>query len=470
MMIPARRLLVTAGVMLVAAIAASVWRTQSAWMMLACAVGLTAVVDLLLGWRTRTPEVHRTVSGALAIDVDQVVTLRLVQQARRTLRIEVFDHVAQALGPQDLPRQVSLPFIGGSDAAFVDLSYRIRPVLRGCFDFGPVEMRIASPLGLWQRRVRASPRSGTQQVKVYPNFAAVAGYALLATDRQLAQIGVLKRRRRGIGSDFHQLRDYREGDSQRQIDWKATSRMGRLIARDYQDERDQQIVLLIDCGRRMAAHEDAAGPNPTGARLSHLDHVLDAALLLAHVALRQGDAVGVLAVGALTNGSVHGTTPDDVASLPVVNRWLAPRKSPAMLDAIMNQLYDLQPSLVSTDYHAAASELMVRVPKRALVVMLTNLRDEDDDTLAPALRMIAQRHLVLLASLRETVLEETLAAPVHTLDDALTHAATLQYLERRETSFARLQGHGAMCLDVEPRQLALGLVNRYIDIKRAGRI
>jgi uncharacterized protein (DUF58 family) len=352
--------------------------------------------------------------------------------------------------------QLSLPASGSADAAFVEMGYQIRPVLRGCFDFGPVEVRMASPLGLWQRRVRVKVESGTQQVKVYPNFAAVAGYALLATDRQLAQIGVLKRRRRGTGSDFHQLRDYREGDSQRQIDWKATSRMGRLIARDYQDERDQQIVLLIDCGRRMAAHEDADSTAGNGARLSHLDHVLDAALLLTHVALRQGDAVGVLAIGAAGN--------------PTINRWLAPRKSPAMLNAILNQVYDLQPSLVSTDYHAAASELMVRVPKRALVVMLTNLRDEDDDTLAPALRMIAQRHLVLLASLRETVLGETLERPVHSLDDALTHAATLQYLDRREASFARLQGHGAMCLDVEPRQLALGLINRYIDIKRAGRI
>ena len=95
---------------------------------------------------------------------------------------------------------------------------------------------------------------------------------------------MLQRRRRGEGLEFHQLREYREGDSQRQIDWKATSRSGQLISREYQDERDQQIMLLIDCGRRMRAQDD---------ELSHFDHVLNAALLLAYVGLRQGDAVGL---------------------------------------------------------------------------------------------------------------------------------------------------------------------------------
>ncbi len=192
----------------------------------------------------------------------------------------------------------------------------------------------------------------------------------------------------------------------------------------------------------MAAHDGA---------LSHFDHVLNAALLLAYVALRQGDAVGFL--------TMSGT-----------QRWLAPRKSAATINLILNSVYDLEPSLATTDYYVAAVELMKRIRKRALVVVLSNMRDEDDDTLSPALALLQSRHLVLFASLREQILSRALAARVDTFDRALTHAATAEYLARRELAFRRIERGGAMALDVEPQELPLALVNRYLDIKRAGRL
>jgi uncharacterized protein (DUF58 family) len=218
--------------------------------------------------------------------------------------------------------------------------------------------------------------------------------------------------------------------------------MRKLVSREYQDERDQQIVLLIDCGRRMNAQD---------AELAHFDYVLNAALLLAYVSLRQGDAVGFLAMAGET-------------------RWFAPRKSAATVSLILNRVYDLHPTLKTTDYYSAALELMKRLRKRALVVVLSNLRDEDDDTLAPALGLLQSRHLVLFASLREGILARALAARVDSFDRALTHAATAEYLQRRELAFRRLERGGAVCLDVEPAELPIALVNRYIDIKRSGRL
>ena len=161
------------------------------------------------------------------------------------------------------------------------LSYRVLPDQRGVHHFGAAELRLISPLGFWLTRHAVGEG---QAVQVYPDFAKITQYALFAIDNRLSQIGLLRRRRRGEGLDFHQLREYRSDDSPRQIDWKATSRMGKLIARDYQDERDQQIVFLLDCGQRMRARDDD---------LSHFDHTLNAMLLLAYVALRQGDAVGL---------------------------------------------------------------------------------------------------------------------------------------------------------------------------------
>jgi uncharacterized protein (DUF58 family) len=361
------------------------------------------------------------------------VLLRFVNQGQVTLDFEQYDRHPNAFEARGLPRKVSIAV-----GHYAEVKYAVRAPVRGEFEFGRVELRVRSPLGLWTRRLR---RGATQRVKVYPDFAAIAGYALLATDNRLSQIGILRRRRRGTGMDFHQLREYREGDSQRQIDWKATSRMRKLISREYQDERDQQVVFLLDCGRRMMAQDDD---------LSHFDHALNAVLLVAYVALRQGDAAGFLTFASEEP------------------RFLAPRKSGQTVSVFLNKLYDLQPTLLSPDYYQAALSLSLRVRKRALVIVVSNLRDEDEDSVRPALRLLARRHLVLFASLRERSLAETVAAPVENFDAALTHAATVRYLDERGLAHEKVRGLGTQILDAEPQELAPRLVNRYLEFKRAG--
>jgi uncharacterized protein (DUF58 family) len=337
-----------------------------------------------------------------------------------------------------LPQELRLPGRGWGE-----LGYQLRPSQRGAFAFGPAQLRLASPLGLWWKDLF---RGAGAPLRVYPNFAAVKKYALLATSHRLAMLGVHQKRRRGEGMEFHQLREYREGDALRQIDWKATSRLTKLISREYQDERDQQVVFLVDCGRRMRALDG---------ELSHFDHTLNAVLLLAHVALGEGDAVGLLSfAGDPGQGQ----------------RWLPPRKGPSTLNLMLDALFDLQPENRATDYLAAAELCLARLKKRALVVLVTNLRDEDDDSLAPALRLLQKRHRVLLASLRERVLEDSLAAPVHDFEGALLHGAVHQYLGQRRAGFDRLAAQGIHALDLLPSQLPLALVNRYLAMKRGGEL
>jgi uncharacterized protein (DUF58 family) len=435
MLIPSRRLLFFAAIMAVAGIGVSFMPAlATGWIAAAAVLLAAAAFDAVLALNMQTPAAHRVVPGSLPLGVGHDVGIRLANGGRLALRVTVHDHHPPAAQVEGQPQPVVVPAKG-----WAELHYRLRPIERGDAKFGSIELRLNSQFGLWQ----ASRTAGEPQVvRVYPDFSELTKFAVLATDNRLSQIGVLQRRRRGEGLDFHQLREYREGDSQRQIDWKAATRMGRLISREYQDERDQQVVILLDCGRRMAARDDD---------LSHFDQVVNAALLMAYVSLRQGDAVGLMTMSG-------------------VSRWLAPRKSRATVNSILNRVYDLQPTIAATDYHVAALELMQRLRKRALVVILSNLRDEDDDTLAPALKLLQTRHLVLFASLREAILSRALAARVDTFDRAITHAATADYLRNRELMFRRLERHGAMCMDVEPADLPIALVNRYIDIKRSGRL
>ncbi|HTS51872.1 MAG TPA: DUF58 domain-containing protein [Burkholderiales bacterium] len=434
-MIPSLLLVRLSLLWFVAAVAASIWsELGAAWMIASAVLGILALGDLLLAARRPRLEVRRLLPASAPLYVWIEVRLHLSNRDRVRVLCEAFDHHPPECAIEGLPRELAIPARG-----WAEFSYRLRPTTRGDLRFGPLALRLNSPLTLWQRRVRVGDPS---ILRVYPNFAALTRYALLATDNRLSQMGILQRRRRGEGLDFDQLREYREGDSQRKIDWKASQRLQKLISREYQDERDQQVVFLVDCGRRMRAKDDDC---------SHFDHALDATLLLAYVGLRQGDAVGLM-----TMSGPH--------------LWLAPRKSHAMVNLILNQVYGLQPGLFTSDYHQAAVELSKRLKKRALVVLISNLRDEDDDTLLPALRLLQKRHLVLFASLRERALDETALAPVEDFDDALTHGAAVEYRLRRDAAFRRLKQGNVVCLDVPPQRLALALVNRYLDVKRSGQL
>jgi uncharacterized protein (DUF58 family) len=184
--------------------------------------------------------------------------------------------------------------------------------------------------------------------------------------------------------------------------------------------------------------------------MSHFDHALNALLLLAYVALRQGDAVGV--------GTFAHSRP----------RFLPPRKSIATVSTLMHGLFDLQPSLQTPDYLGAATALGTRLTKRALIVLATTVRDEDGDALQEAARILRRKHAVVVANLRETALTRAKERPITGLDDALVYAAATDYLERRRRTIAALRRKGVQIIDVPPAGLARQLVNHYWSLKRAG--
>jgi len=435
MILPSSRLLWAVLALAAIAIAVSIFpEYQAPWPLLAAGGLLLALLDAFAGLRLAAPALVRRVPGSLALGVRSEVRLRIANAAGMRVRLELHDHHPASFEAEGLPRRLEL-----ERGQWTEVFYQVRPVARGETQFEAAEVRLFSPLGLWQITRRTGARS---LVRVYPNFRALAKYTLLATDNRLSQIGVLQVRRRGEGTEFHQLREYRQGDAQRAIDWKATARTARLIAREYEEEKDQRVLLVIDCGRRMASKDD---------ELSHFDHALNAALLLAHVALRQGDAVGMMTMAG-------------------VNRYSEPRKSAGAVHAILNRVYDIEPTRSVPDYHLAARDVIKQLRRRSLVILLTNLRDEDDETLLPALKLLRTRHLVVLASLREAIISRALSARVDSFDRAVTHAAAAEYLAQRERSFRRIGAAGAVCLDVEPERLAISLVNRYLELKREGRL
>jgi uncharacterized protein (DUF58 family) len=403
----------------------------SSWQLAGAALFALALLDAWRVMRRPAPQVHRRMADTWPIGVERPVTLTLETPLRRQV-LDVFDLHPGGWAMHGLPRRLEL-----RQGESSSLDYHLRASERGDFRFDGMQLRLHSPWGLWrQSRVVGS----AQQVRVFPNFAPLARFAMFSAEQASRLVGAHVKRRRGEGTDFHQMREYRIGDSLRQIDWKATARARRLISREYQDEKNQQLVLMLDTGRRLMARDGD---------LAHFDHVLDAALVVAYLALRQGDAVGLHATGG-------------------AHAWVPPRRGVGAIDELLRASYALQPQPVATDFLAAATELSLRQRRRALVMLVTNLRDEDMDDLLGAVRMLRKRHLVCVASLREGSLDAALSGDITDLPGAIRAGATAQYLEQRRAAHDMLRSHGVMVLDVACDELAASLVDRYLAVKRDG--
>ena len=405
---------------------------------LAAAAGFDYVLSAR-AWRASSPVLRRQLPAAFAIGVTKPVPIAIESQGTRTWRCAVHDGADATLVTEGMPARMTVQ--GGSR---VDTWYRVTPSERGDIVFAPADVRVRSRWGFWELLTRLG---SVERRRVFPDFAQVVRYAWLAGDRRLQEIGIKTYQLRGQGTDFKQLAEYRAGDAVRHIDWRATLRVGKPIVREFQDERDQCVMLLVDCGRRMRADDRTAAAGAT-----HFDQVLNAVMLLSYVALAQGDAVGAMTFGTPPGGE----------------RAFAPRKGRHTLHALMGQLYDVQPTLAHSDYVSAARMLLQRQHARALVIVITNFRDEDSAELSQALRLLRRRHLVLLASLRERIVGQLIGQPIAGREAPIDVAAAHLYEQARRDAFNRLAARDALMADAEPERLGIELVNRYHAVKRAG--
>jgi len=439
---PSRRLLTLLGLLLLAALPIGVHsalfgeglpRFERAWWGGLSALLLLAGLDAAGLQRRPSPRLERHLPKRLSQGRWSEVSLHLEHDSRLALSVEIFDHLPDGLLGEPLPVRLAL-----RPGVTTECGYRLRPLERGHFRFQRCEITLPSWLGLWQgKRWLAVPG----EIRVYPDFTRLYQARPMVLNAWLDRLGVRQLPRRGLGQTFQQLREFCDGDTLRQIDWKATARQHTPIVREYRDERDQQILFLLDCGQRMRSRDG---------ELTHFDHALDACLLLACVALRQGDAVGLATLAAEQD------------------RYLLPAKGGKQLNALLNAVYDLQTSRRPADFATAANLLLRRQKRRALVVILSNLHDEDDDELPEAVRRLASRHRVLVASLREEVLDRLSRTPVANHADALAYCGTVDYLNARAGLHERLTAAGIALLDVRPAELSPELVSRYLAWKRAG--
>lgn len=333
--------------------------------------------------------------------------------------------------------------IGGTilGNSFAEIQYRIRPTVRGLFTMGDIHLRFTTPLGLGQRQVRI-PRS--DEVKVYPNVANLSRYDLAVQRQKLAQLGMVSTRFLGKGSLFESLREYVPGDDLGDVAWKATSRRGKMLVRNYESEKSQNLLVLIDCGRLMTAEIDD---------LSRLDYAINASLLLTYVAMKQGDRIGMIAFS------------NEIES------YLPPLKGHRALSRMNDALYRLEPRLVESDYERACRFLALQHRKRSLIVLFTDVIDKNaSSVLMGYTARFARKHLPVCVAFRNLEVEGIAQSPVESASACFSRAVALQMLERRKEALAQMRRFGVDVLEADPRTMTPRVIDRYLRLKRSRRL
>jgi len=375
--------------------------------------------------------VRRSMPEPFSLGEPEEVTVVIQNRSASGLMARVADHAPAGLRPE--PRALSGQF---DPQGLLKVSYRTFSPRRGAYAFGPVDLQVWREDGWWRRQVRLPD---SQQVAVFPNVVAIKRIQLSLRRGLRAMAGMRRARPPGASTAFAGLREYVRGDDVRRVSWTATARRDRPVVVEVEAERGQQMIIALDCGRLMTA--------PAG-DLDKLDHAVNAALMLAWVAQAYGDRVGLM------------TFDDRVTS------FIKPERGAIQLRRITEALYAIRPEYVEPDFGHAMTHLALRVGRRSMIVMLTDVQDPEAsrELVAHALRLAA-RHLVLVVAMSDPAVLSARDAPIVSTSRAYEWAAAEEFVSSRRESFEILRRGGVLGLDVVAGRLSPALVERYLELK-----
>jgi uncharacterized protein (DUF58 family) len=307
------------------------------------------------------------------------------------------------------------------------------------FEFGSIAVRYLSRFGLvWRdQQIRE-----VQSVKVYPNMRRAREAELKALGARSLVSSHRKTSWRGEGREFESMRDYVRGDELRHVSWTATARRGKLVTRQYQVERDQTILIAIDAGRLMTARIE---------RETKLDSAVHAALALMSAAARGGDNAGLLVFGRR------------------IKAFLPPRRGREHMEAALEALHAVEPEMIEPSYARAFEFIAGNSKRRSLVVVLTDLVDEEGSRdLLTSLRLLRPRHLPLVVTIGDRDLKALVREPPEDARELFTQSVAEEIMHLREAALRLVESQGGLALDVTAAALAPALLEKYLQVKERG--
>jgi uncharacterized protein (DUF58 family) len=391
-----------------------------------------AAVDWRGGPRFDARDVRRVVDPQLSLGAPNRVEITVRNPSSRDVRLRIRDDVPVSFRVDR--RATELDLVAGAETTF---TYLARPRYRGTFEFGDIHIRAIGPLDLVERQWVIGARLPAH---VYPDLRELRRYDI-STRRGLAyDAGQRRARVPGAGSVFERLREYQPDDDPRSISWSATARHGRPISVEYETERQQRIVIVLDAGRMMSS---------TLGELTKLDHAVNTALMLAYVATAKGDEVGILGYS------------DEIRS------FLPARRGRRQFLRISDALRRLEVTTTESDPRTAFEFIRARAARRALVVLFTDLVDTDASRgLVAAVSRLAGNNLVLCCVLADPRLAELAHDAPGTTAAVYERTVAQTVIEDRARVLAVLRQRGIHTIDVPSDRLTVAVIQRYLELKK----
>jgi uncharacterized protein (DUF58 family) len=347
------------------------------------------------------------------------------------VKLEVIDEIPHQFQKRNVLFQVALP--SGSSKI---IQYVLRPVKRGEYEFGSVNVFAGTPIGFATRRFRFD---AARSVPVYPSYIEMRKYQLMAVHNRLGEIGVKKVRRLGHSLEFEQIKEYVSGDDYRTVNWKASARKGQVMVNHFIDERSQQVYCIIDKSRSMKMPFDG---------LSLLDYAINASVVLLNIALMKQDRAGLITF-----------------SERLGNVLMAEKKATQM-QSILEVLYNQKTRYLESDFDRLYAHIRSRISQRSLLILFTNFESMSGlQRQLPYLRKIAQHHLLLVVFFENTELRELINRKVNDVESIYIKTIAEKFAFEKKLIAKELQKYGILSILSAPKNITVDTVNKYLEIK-----
>ena len=379
--------------------------------------------------------ITREFDGRFAVGADTEVRIKIQNATPQTVSLRVKDEYPTQMKLTGM-READLLVAAQTEAIVI---YELRPPKRGRFEFGQTAVRFLSRASLaWCETKVGEPMA----VKVYPNMRRAREAELKALGARSLVAAHRKTSWRGEGREFESLREYVRGDELRHISWTATARRGKLTTRQYQIERDQTILIALDAGRLMTARIEQE---------TKLDSAVHAALALMSAAARGGDNAGVMVFGRK------------------IQSYLPPGRGREHMDAALEALHAVEPEMIEPSYARALEFVAANSKRRSLVVLLTDLVDEEGSKeLLASLKLLRPRHLPLVVTIADRDLKAVVRNAPETGQELFTQSVAEEIMHLREAALRLVESQGGLALDVTAAALAPALLEKYLQVKERG--
>jgi len=399
-------------------------------------LGLTIVDSILLFRKKRGFFASRDTMDKLSNGDENSIQIVMVNFYPFNVRTKVIDELPFQFQSRNTEFQSSF---NASERKIIQ--YHVRPVKRGEYNFGAVNVFVKSPVGLVERRYKFSQDI---TVPVYPSFIQMRKYELLAISNRLTEVGVKKIRRMGMNREFEQIKEYVQGDDYRTINWKATARKSRLMVNQYEDEKSQQVYSIIDMGRVMKMPFNG---------MTLLDYAINSSLVISNIAMNKHDKAGIVTFAH----KVQAILPAD-------------RKS-GQLQKILELLYKQKTGFLESDYERLYASLRYNIKTRSLILLFTNFESLSGmQRQLKYLKRISKDHLLVIIFFENTELKKYIDKPAASVEEIYDKTIAEKFAYEKKRIVKELEKCGIHSILTAPENLSVNTINKYLELKARGLI